>query len=328
MLRERLGIDYPIIQAGMGGGTAGPELVAAVSRAGALGSLGIEPVRHFAAGLRKARELSGGRPISANLLMPFTSRAHVDACIDEKVVAAVLFFGFNPEFVARLRAAGIFVLHQVGTVAEARRALADGADGLVVQGLEAGGHLLGVEPAAQALPRILSVAGGKPVLVSGGIADASDVSAAVAAGAAGVMAGSRFLLTEEAMAHPGYKPRVRGAERTLVTRLFGIAWPARHRVVPNQATERWAPNGEEPIWVSALQRASRVLQMLPMSNALIRVVMLQRVGLPFYTPASPLRWMEDRVCEVTPLYAGESARRIHKVIPAAQAVAELARGLP
>ena len=327
ILLERLGIDYPIIQAGMGGGTATPELAAAVSRAGALGSIGIEPVRRFAADLRRARSLAPGRPIAANLLLPFASRAHVDACIAEKVAAVVLFFGFRRDFVARLRAAGVFVLHQVGTADEARRALLDGADALIAQGLEAGGHLLAVEPTAQVLPRLLALSDGKPVLVAGGITGAQEVRAALAAGAAGVMAGSRFLLTKESSAHPAYKQRVLGAKRTLVTRLFGFAWPARHRVVPNLATEKWAPAGDEPAWVAALQRATVILQKLPMSDGLARLAALQRLWLPLYTPVSPLRWMDERICDVAPLYAGEGVKRIRRVVPAAEAVAELARGL-
>ncbi len=327
MLIERLRLDYPIIQAGLGGGLATPELAAAVSRAGALGSIGIEPVHRFAAALRRARALAGGRPIAANLLLPFASRAHVEACIDAQVAAVVLFFGFRRGFVTRLRAAGIYVLQQVGTAAEARRALADGVDALVAQGIEAGGHLLGVEATAEALRHVLAVADGKPVLAAGGVTGAAEVRAALAAGAAGVMAGSRFVLTEEASAHPAYQQRLLGAERTVVTRLFGVSWPARHRVVPNQATERWAPEGREPAWLTALLRATALLQKLPMSHGAAQLIRLQRPWLPFFTPIAPLRGMHSRVCDVAPLYGGEGVRRIHSVVPAADAVAELARGV-
>ena len=175
--------------------------------------------------------------------------------------------------------------------------------------------------------RLLALAGGKPVLVAGGITGAEEVRAALAAGAAGAVAGSRFLLTEESSAHPAYKQRLLGAERTLVTRLFGFAWPARHRVVPNRATEKWAPTGDEPAWVAALQRATVILQKLPMSKGPTRLVPLQRLWLPLYTPVSPQRWMDERICDVAPLYAGEGVRRIRRILPAAEAVAELARGL-
>jgi len=311
----------------MGGGIATPELAAAVSRAGALGSIGIQPVRRFARDLRLARDLARGRPIAANLLVPFASSAHVDACIDARVSAVVLFFGYRRDFVARLRAAGIFVLHQVGTPAQAQRALLEGADALIAQGLEAGGHLLGVEPAAQVLRRLLDLSDGKPVLIAGGVTNASDVRAAIDAGAAGVLAGSRFLLTEESNAHPAYRRRLLGAQRTLVTRLFGVGWRARHRVVPNLATERWAPSGSDPWWVAALQRASVILQKLPAGDGPQRLVRLQRLWLPLFTPVSPSREMDEDFCEIAPLYAGEGVRRVTRVLPAAEAVADLARGL-
>ena len=325
-LLDRLGLSHPILQSGMGGGLATPELCAAVSRAGALGTVGILPPPRFAADLRAARDLAGGRPIAANLLLPFTLPEHVDICIAERVRAVVLFFGFRADIVARLRGAGIFVLHQIGTAGEARRALEDGADALIAQGVEAGGHLLGVERRAAALARVLEVASGKPVVAAGGIADASAVRDALAAGAAAVLCGSRFLLTEESGAHPAYRRRVLGAPRTIVTRLFGLGWPARHRVVPNRVTERWCDaEGRAPELVEAIHRLTEgLLRRLPQSSQMFRAVERQRLWLPLYSPISARPWMPEEMVDVTPLYAGECVRAIHSVIPAAQAVAELA----
>jgi nitronate monooxygenase len=324
-LLDRLGIEHPVLQSGMGGGLSTPELCAAVSRAGGLGSIGILPPAAFAADLRRTRDLAGGRPIAANLLLPFTTAAHVDAVIATRVRAVVLFFGFRPDVVRRLRDAGVVVLHQVGTAAQARRALAEGADAVIAQGVEAGGHLLGVEPRAATLQSILEVAGGAPVVAAGGIASASDLRGAVAAGAAAVMCGSRFLLTDECAAHPAYKRRVLGAPHTVVTRLFGLGWCARHRVAPNRATARWCDaEGHEPRLLAWVQRGTeRLLQRLPQSKETYAITGYQRPWLPLYSPVSARPEMAEEMVEVTPLYAGVGVRDIRRIIPAAEAVAEL-----
>ncbi|HEX8791851.1 MAG TPA: nitronate monooxygenase [Polyangiaceae bacterium] len=312
-LRDRLSLEHLILQAGFAGGLAGADLAAAVSGAGALGTVGLVGARALRAEIRRARELAPGRPVAVNLLMPFVRRAHVDVCVEERVTAAVLFFGHSRSFVSRLREAGVFVLHQVGTPAEARRALRDGADALIAQGLEAGGHLLGVQPALAALARVREVADEAPVFAAGGIADSAAVRAALSAGASGVLCGSRFLLTHESRAIPGYKARVLGAERTVVTTLFGFGWPARHRVVPNAATERWGSGG-------VLTRMSGFAgRLLPMSAG-ARLSRMQRLSVPLYSPMVPT---EERLLDVSPLYAGECVREIRDVLPAAQVVREL-----
>jgi NAD(P)H-dependent flavin oxidoreductase YrpB (nitropropane dioxygenase family) len=310
----------------MGGGLARAELAGAVSAAGGLGTIGIltDPDA-LAAELRRARDLAGGRPVAANLLLPFARRAHVEACIAAQADVVVTFCGSNPDAIARLRAAGIPVWVQVGTPAQAKKALAEGADGLIAQGVEAGGHLLGVEPTLSFLPKALDLAGGRPVLAAGGIATREDTARALAAGAAAVVSGTRFLLTHECRAHPAYKQRVLGAPRTLDTLLFSAGWSDRHRVVPNAATDRWCRGDERgPKPVVALNRAlAPLMQRLPASLA-ARSLSRQRVGFPLYGPMAPLAGMDDGLLEVTPLYAGECARRIGSLTSAAEAVAALA----
>jgi NAD(P)H-dependent flavin oxidoreductase YrpB (nitropropane dioxygenase family) len=326
-LRERLGIDYPIVQAGFAGGLADSELASAVSRAGALGTLGLVPASDLRAEIARAREMAPKRPLAVGLLMPFTRRAHVDVCVEARPAAVILFFGFAADAVRRLRQAGIFVMHQVGTADEARRALVEGADAVVAQGREAGGHLMGITSAREALRELLEVADGAPVLLAGGVASAEDVRRAMGAGAAGVVCGSRFLLTEECGAHPGYKARILGAPVTLETTLFGFGWPDRHRVVPNAATDRWcrtSPAG--PPVVRSLKGWSRAFtRVLPLGRG-SGAVRLQRLGIPLYTPASVRRGDDERVLDVTPLYAGECVREIRSVLPAAEVVRELAAG--
>lgn len=324
-LLERLRLERPVVQAGMGGGLATAELAAAVSNAGGLGTVGILPdPGAFGAELRRARQLAAGRPVAANLLLPFARPAHFAACAEAGVDAVVLFCGSAPRGIARLHEAGILVLAQVGTPAQARAAIADGADGLIAQGVEAGGHLLGVEATGTFLPRALEVADGRPVLAAGGIASRAAAAAALDQGAAAVVSGTRFLLTEECRAHPAYKQRVLGAPRTLDTLLFSVGWSDRHRVVPNAATDRWCARSEAgPAMVVGLNRLlAPVLQRLP-ARAATATMRHQRVSVPLYGPSAVLAGMDEHLLEVTPLYAGACARDIESIVPAATAVQEL-----
>jgi nitronate monooxygenase len=160
----------------MGGGVAGGEPAGAVSAAGGLGTVGMMAPRAFAAALREAHRRAPGRPVEANLLVPFIRRAHANACIEANAAFVVLHGGLSRRWVARLRERHLKVFVTVGTPEQARQALAAHANGLVVQGIEAGGHLLGVEPMEHALPRVLDVARDVPILAAGGVASAKDVT--------------------------------------------------------------------------------------------------------------------------------------------------------
>ena len=194
---------------------------------------------------------------------------------------------------------------------------------------------------------------GYPVLVAGGIAERDDVRAALEAGAAAAVAGTRFLLSAESCAHPGYKRRLLGAETTLLTDLFGAGWPAPHRVVPNAATERWlgpvdappsrrrssfgrnrSPKDERRRLRDALRRApaaNRVLNhlMAPGSRYLPsslqgRLIVAQRPGSRVLTPAGATDDGPGSLVEAGPLYAGETVARIGELRQAADLVRELA----
>lgn len=324
-LRDRLGLEHPVVQAGMGGGIARGTLAGAVSAAGGLGTVGILPPAQLSGELRRARALAPGRPVAVNLLLPFTKRAHVEACIDGGADAVVLFFGRAPTVVSRLRDAGILVLHQVGDAAGARAALDDGADGLIAQGIEAGGHLQAVRPLDDALLDVLTAAHGRPVLAAGGIGSGARARALLDAGAAAVVAGTRFLLTDECEAHPEYQRRVLGATRTLETELFGLGWPARHRVVPNAATDRWCARGDRGARaVLTVNRPTGPLGGLLPLSMMETLARAQRPWLPLLSPGPALRGMPDRVVDATPLYAGVVARELTAIVPAAAAVRELA----
>jgi len=318
---ERFGLEHPLVQAGMGGGVAGGELAGAVSAAGALGTVGMAAPAAFAAAIAQACRRAPNRPVSANLLVPFIRRAHVDACAELQVALVVLHGGRSARWTRRLRERGVVVFVTVGSSQEARQALIDGADGLVVQGIEAGGHLLVSVPLREALPRVREVADRAPVLAAGGIAEATDVQRVLHAGATAVVAGTRFLLTEESLAHPVYKQRVLAASDTFTTLLFGLGWPLLHRVIANEATERWCRESElGPRWVRLAARLSGPLTRAVSLRALGALISLQRPAVPLFSPALPLAGMPARVVESSALYAGETVGRLHEVVPAERAV--------
>lgn len=320
---DRLGLDHPVVQAGMGGGLVTAELAGAVSAAGGLGTLGIMPATMFGAQLAAARERADGRPVAANLLVPFTRPTHVRACIDGAAALVVFHGGIGRRWFGDLREAGVLTFATVGSVEQARAALAAGADGLVVQGVEAGGHLMGEEPLHTLLPRVREL-GRFPVLAAGGIAEYRDVAAVLDAGADAAVAGTRFLMTSESRAHPLYKQRVQDATRTVRTMLFGLGWPLAHRVVANAATDRWLDEaGELPAWVRAVDRASAPLSRVLPLRAGSRMASWQRAAVPLFGPALPLIGMPAAAVERTALYAGETVRRIDDVVPAQEAVARL-----
>jgi NAD(P)H-dependent flavin oxidoreductase YrpB (nitropropane dioxygenase family) len=300
----------------MGGGVAGADLAAAVSDAGGLGTIGILPAPHLKRALTRARQLTG-RPIAVNLLLPFTRPEHWEVAGEADVV--VTFWG------APVRRTPRIWIHQCGSVAEAHAALVAGADAVISQGVQAGGHVRGTLPALRLLEQVRAALPGFPVFLAGGVADAGDVRAAIEAGAAGVVSGTRFLLSEESAAHPEYKRRALAGDRTVLTELFGFGWPAPHRVLPNAATERWLRRDSRgPALVRAAQQLSGSIgPRLPM-NVGDRLARAARLTIPLYGPAAPLAGWPEHLLDTAPLYAGESVARITDIRPAAEIVRALA----
>lgn len=331
-LLERIGVELPVVQAGMGGGISRHELAAAVSEAGGLGTIAVNGAEAIRRELAAARALTG-RPLAVNLLLPFARRDWFEAAAEADVV--VTFWG-GP----RRRTAGVW-LHQCGSVAEAREAQAAGADGVIVQGVEAGGHVRGTVPALQLLEQARAVLPPDyPLLLAGGVADPGDVRAALEAGAGAAVAGTRFLLAEESRAHPGYKERLVDAGETILTDLFGAAWPAPHRVVPNAATEHWL-GGVRPFPPYKGRKDERRLVRAPLANRALNRLLApgaryvppglqlgmmrrQRPGSRLLTPAGPTDDGPATLLDAGALYAGETVARIEDVRPAAAIVRDLA----
>nr|WP_240431233.1 nitronate monooxygenase [Mycobacterium kyogaense] len=305
---------------------APPALAAAVARAGGLGTIGMCAPAKLTAAIDRVREEAPDRAVAVNLLMPFANPSHVAVCVRRRIDVAVIAFGGDAALVEHLQAAGIGVFVLAGTEAQARTALDGwGADGLVAQGGEAGGHLAGRTPAHTFLVTALAMAGSRPVVLAGGIADGADTRAAMNAGAAGVVAGTRFLLTHESGAHAAYQQRLLSAERTIATTLFGLSWPSRHRVVPNEATRRWChPDGTARQLPSIINARSSVLARIGPEDADERAILrLQRPSLPVFTPAAPTKDVPDHWIERSALYGGDSALRIQSVLSAAEALISL-----
>lgn len=316
-LRERLGLEHPVVGAGLGGGLSRARLTVAIAEAGGVGQLGIMPPPVLRSELAAHRERSGG-PVAVNLLLPFARGEHWE--VAREADAVVTFWG-RPR-----RATGGIWVHQCGSEQEALAAVEAGADGVVVQGVEAGGHVRGSTPALELLERARArLPAGYPVWLAGGVAERGDVEAALAAGADAVVVGTRFLLSAESDAHPEYKSRLLGARDTVLTELFGAGWPAPHRVVRNAATDRWLREDERgPGWVRTLHRASApALSRMPV--ALIqRAARTQRPGMPLLGPAAATRDDPVSLVDAGPLYAGQCVARIDDLRPAAELVRTLA----
>ena len=174
MLRTRLcdllGIDVPIIAAPMGAPITGPELAAAVSNAGGLGimSFGGYPPPLLRRQIRRLRELTD-RPFGVNVLLsgvrlPVPQDEVVAVCLEERIPVLSFFWGDPSPYVARAHAAGITVLHQVGSVAAAVHAVRAGVDVVIAQGVEAGGHVEGQVATMVLVPRVVDAIAPVPVV--------------------------------------------------------------------------------------------------------------------------------------------------------------------
>lgn len=315
-LFEQIGMSVPVVQAGMGGGLSRHELAAAVAEAGGLGTIAVNGAAAIERELRAARALTGG-PIAVNILLPFAHRDWFEAAAG---ASAVVTFWGRP----RRRTPGVWI-HQCGSVEEAQTAHAAGADALIVQGVEAGGHVRGRAPAVELFARArAALPPGYPLLLAGGIAERTDAERGLEAGAGAVVAGTRFLLSEESRAHPAYRERLLAARETILTELFGAGWPARHRVVANAATERWlGGNSRGPRLNRALNRLTGPTARYMPASLQMRIARAQRPGSRLLSPLGPTDDGPANLLDAGPLYAGETVARIDDVRPAAEIVRDL-----
>jgi len=225
-----------------------PDLVSAVSNAGGLGILGTGPIppdllRSLIGAVRSLTD----KPFAVNLIHedtafgPLTTTAHVQVCVEERVDLVVFFWQLpETEWVEILARAGVPFLVTVGSTEMAERANKLPLAGLMLQGIEAGGHVRSELPLRELLRSVRDRNPDELLIGAGGLATAMDVRSAIKAGADAVCLGTRFVASEESNAHSEYKQRITRAKAadTVITSIFGPEWPdVPMRVIRNQATD-------------------------------------------------------------------------------------------
>jgi enoyl-[acyl-carrier protein] reductase II len=243
-LTKAYGFDVPIISAGMAF-IATSDLAVAVSKAGGLGVMsgsGLPP-DYLKSEIKKMKLALWNKPFGVNFIPRFSEIAHIEVCISEKVPVLIFFLDdVPPQYISRLKANNIKIWIQIGSLNEAEKAVKVGADVIIVQGIEAGGHNRSSASLFSLLPNIIDAVAPIPVIASGGIADGRGLAAALALGAEAVSVGTRFLATTEANAHSEYKKRVVEAQvhDTVRHNIFGFDFPdATVRGIRNKIVAEW-----------------------------------------------------------------------------------------
>ena len=311
-LCDLLGIDYPVAQAPIGTAST-PSLAAAVSDAGGLGSVALSWTAPDAvAGVVADIRARTGRPFAVNLVLQWSPEERLEAALAAGAPIVSLAWGDPAPWIERIHEAGAQVLTTVGSADEARHAEAAGADAVVAQGWESGGHVWGGVSTFVLVPAVRDAVT-IPVIAAGGIADGRGLAAAMVLGADGGWLGTRFLLAEEAPIHPVYRSLLLEATETSTTYardLFHLGWEdASHRVLRNSTVEDWEAAGRPAIGARPGEGDE---------------VALRADGSPVarYSSALPLETMTGDI-EALSLWAGQGVGLVHDVLPAGEIVRAL-----
>ena len=306
---DLLGIEQPIVQAPM---SAVPELAAAVSNAGGLGMLALtwstpagDPVRQTAA--------LTDRPFGGNLIIASDQHRRLEEALDAGLRIVSLMWGDAGDYVDQVHDANALLLQTVGSAEEARRAVGSGADVVVAQGWEAGGHVWSGVATLPLVPAVVDAVAPVPVIAAGGIGDARGVAAVFQLGAQAAWLGTRFLLAAEMPVHDEYRRRLIGAAETdakWYPDLYEVGWPdAPHRrpfATRRPMRGRWLGDHHwrvDPGWA----KSSRIR--------------LRRSDRPLRAGRSAGR--TTGAIEALSLWAGQSVALARKPQSAAEIVAEL-----
>ena len=306
---DLLGIEHPIVQAPM---SALSELAAAVSNAGALGTLALtwstpagDPVRATAA--------LTDRPFGGNLIITSDQHARLDQALEAGLRIVSTMWGDPSGYVEQAHDAGALLLHTVGSAEEARRAVAAGVDVVVAQGWEAGGHVWSGVATLPLVPAVVDAVAPVPVIAAGGIGDARGVAAVFALGAQAAWLGTRFLLAREMPVHEDYRRRLMDAVETdaeWYPDLYEVGWPdAPHRALRNSTAAAWEAAGRPPL--ERRPGVGEVIAHFPSGEEILR-----------YEPGAPLVGTTGAI-EALSLWAGQSVALATETQPAAAIVAEL-----
>ena len=292
-LTALLGIEHPIIQGGMAW-TATAELVAAVSNAGGIGIIGAGqmPTEILRGEIRRAKELTD-KPFGVNLMLLTPHIDELVAMVIEEGVDAVTTGAGNPaKYMEALKAAGIKVLTVVPSVALAKRMESIGADAVIGEGMEAGGHI-GDLTTLVLIPQLVDAVS-IPVVAAGGIADGRGVAAAFALGAEGVQVGTRFMCAEECTIHPDIKAQViKAKDRDTVVTGRSTGHPV--RVLKNKLSRQ----------IMELDRANRPEEIEALGAGKLALA------------------MRNGDTDMGSLMAGQAAALVCQIQPAAQIVTEM-----
>jgi len=245
-LTRLLGIQHPILLAPMGS-AAGGKLAAAVTNAGGLGMLGSGYADEKA--IRRELVEAGNARVGIGFILWALDKnpAALDVALDAKPAAVMLSFGDPTPYTPRIKAAGSLIICQVQTLEQAKQAAVSGADVIIAQGRDAGGHSGMTRGTIGLVPAVVDAVGSIPVVAAGGIADGRGLAAALALGASGVSMGTRFTATVESLWDQAMKDRAvaSGGDQTAQTRVFdivrGAAWPAIYpgRALRNDFFAQW-----------------------------------------------------------------------------------------
>ena len=242
-LTELLGTEYPIIQGGMAW-VAEHHLAAGVSEAGGLGLIGAAsaPGEWVREQVRKAKALTG-KPFGVNIMLMSPYADEVAKIVVEEGVQVVTTGAGSPEkYMSMWKEAGVKVIPVVASVALARRMERCGADAVVAEGMEAGGHI--GESTTMALVPQVADAVEIPVVAAGGIADGRGIAAAFMLGAQGVQMGTCFVVTKESQVHENYKKCILKA-KDIDTRVTGRSTGHPVRAIRNQMTREYLRREQE-----------------------------------------------------------------------------------
>jgi nitronate monooxygenase len=314
VLTKRFGLRYPVIAAPLGRG-ATPRFLAALAREGSMGFVALmhmpeTEVRQMLSGYIAAA--GGGDRFGVNLTLIIDQTRRLDAALEAGCRIVSLWQGDPTRYARRAKDAGAVVFWTVSGPEDAERAADMGVDFIVVQGREAGGHLVGEAPLMSLLPAVVDAAGGVPTIAAGGIADGRGLAAALALGACGVWMGTRFVASVESGNHPGYKQRITkaGFADLVETTLFDGGWPeSPHRVIRNSTFARWEEAGcPAP---GARPGEGERIGTFPEGTPMLR-----------YNVSTPWESM-DGDWEAGPHYAGTSAALVHSVEPIADILSRI-----
>lgn len=249
---ELLQIEYPIIQGGMAW-VAEHHLAAAVSEAGGFGLIGAAsaPPEIVREEIRKAKELTD-KPFGVNIMLLNPNADEVAKIVVEEGIQAVTTGAGNPEkYMPMWKEAGVKVIPVVASVAMAKRMERYGADAVVAEGMEAGGHI-GNQTTMALIPQIVDAVN-IPVIAAGGIGDGRGVAASFMLGAEGVQMGTRFVVADESIVHDNYKDRiVKAKDIDSVVTGQGTGHPV--RCLRNQMTKEYIKKEQEGVPFEELER--------------------------------------------------------------------------